>query len=105
MPGIVLRYSRFNSNDMERKINYNEAEWYGGGMIIKPGTQNYRMLTEEAVLKRVAPLLSEIRNTPSAEIHVVISAQAFMKYRRDHPDRDVIVIPTSEKVGLQLVER
>jgi len=84
---------------MERNIDLEKCEWYQGGCIIKPGTENHRIFLENAVLNNCFGVLVAFQKCRNAEIHIVISPGSFNNYCSEHCGQGIIAIPMNEKVS------
>ncbi len=81
-----------------RDIDFDKCKWYAGGCIIEQDTDNYRYFLELLIKNRHIETLQEIRDRGYPEIHLILNAASYMRYRADNEGRKVFGLPTNSAV-------
>ncbi|GEM_PF-888046 len=89
---------------MERNIDLEKCEWYNGGCIIKPGTENHRIFLENALLNNCYGVLSAFQKCREAEIHIIMSPNQFNRYCKEHCDTGILAVPMNQKVSDNIMD-
>ncbi|HAF34561.1 MULTISPECIES: hypothetical protein [Sphingobacterium] len=82
-----------------RDIDFDKCKWYAGGCIIEQGTENYRYFLELLIKNRHIETLQEIRDRGYPEIHLILNAASYLRYKADNEDRKVFGLPTNNYIS------